>query len=86
MSFFSCKTLKGASMNNLECKTKPEILNINSNKPSFYPYGILANKCGGSCNNINDPYAKLCVSDVAKDMNINVFSLMQRTNETRHIE
>ena len=76
ISFFSCKTLKCISMNNLECKIKPEILNINSNESSFYPYSILANKCSGSCNNVNDPYAKLCVSDVAKDMNIKVFSLM----------
>ena len=29
--------------------------------------------------------AKLCVSDVVKDMNIKVFSLMSRINETRHI-
>ena len=36
----------------------------------FYPYSILLNKCSGSCNNINDPYAKLCFPDVIKDMNI----------------
>ena len=40
-------------------------------------------KCSVSCNNINDPYAKLCVLDVVKS--INVFNLMSRTNETRHI-
>ena len=32
-------------------------MNINSNKPSFYPYSIRVNKCSVSCNNINDPYA-----------------------------
>ena len=30
----------------------------------------------GSCNNINDLYAKLCVSDVVKNINIKVFSRM----------
>ena len=42
---------------------------------AFYPYSILANKCSGSCNNINDPYAKLCVPDVVKNMKIKVFNL-----------
>ena len=42
-------------------------------------------KCSGSCNNINDPYAKICVPDVVKDLNVKVFNLMSRTNETRYI-
>ena len=33
-------SLKCVSMNNQECKVKPEIININSNKPLFYPYSI----------------------------------------------
>ena len=62
-------------MNNQECKTRRKIRNINSNEPSFYPYNILVNKCSGSCNNINDLYAKLCIPDVVKNMNIKVFNL-----------
>ena len=54
------------SMNNEECKVRPEILSINSNEASFYSYRILVNKCSGSCKNIDDPYAKFCVSDVVK--------------------
>ena len=72
-------------MNNQECKVRLEIININSNEPSFYPYSILVNKCSGSHSNISDPYAKLCVPDVIKDMNIKVCNLMSRINETRHI-
>ena len=48
-----------------------------SNEPSFYPYSVKISKCSGSCNNINDPYAKLCVPDVSKNMNIKVFNLCQ---------
>ena len=51
----------------------------------FYPYSITLNKCKGSCN-INDPYAKLCVPDTIKNINIKAFNLMSITNETRHIE
>ena len=48
------------SMTNEECKVKPEIINVNSNDPGFYPFSIKASKCSCSCNNINDPYAKMC--------------------------
>ena len=30
--------------------------------------------------------AKICVPDVIKDLNVKVFNLMSRTNETRHIK
>ena len=80
----SVNLLECVSMNNQECKVTPEIVNVNSNEPLFYPFSIRASKCSGSCNNINDPYAKLCVSDVVKNLNIKVFNLMSRTNETRH--
>ena len=74
-------------MNNQECRIRPKIININSKKPSFYPYSILVNKCNGSYNNISDPYAKLCVPDIVKNIiNVKVFDLMSRTNETRHIK
>ena len=45
-----------------EFKVRPVLMNINSDEPSFYPYSILVNKCSRICNNINDLYAKLCVS------------------------
>ena len=58
--------LKCVSMHNQECRIRPEIININSNEPMIYPYSIKVNKCSGNCNNINDPYSKLCVPDVVK--------------------
>ena len=82
----STTALSCISMNNQACKAKPEIINVNSNNPVFYPFSIKRNKCSGNCNNINDPYAKICVPDVAKDLNVKVFILMSRTNETRHIK
>ena len=52
----------------------------------FYPFSLKINRCIGNCNNINDPYAKFCVPDTVKDLNIRVFNLMSRNNETRYIE
>ena len=44
------------------------------------------NKSSGSYKNIDDPYAKLCVADAVKNINVKVFNLVSRTNETRHIK
>ena len=82
----SVNSLQCISLNNQECKLRPEIVNLNSKEPIFYPLSIRASKCSGSRNNMNDPYAKLCVLDVIKNLNVKVFNLISRTNETRHIE
>ena len=46
---------------------------------------ILVDKCSGSCNNVNDLYAKLCVPDVVKNINTKVFNVVSRTNVTRYV-
>ena len=73
-------------MNNQACKVRPEIVNVNSNGPVFYPFSTKTSKCSGSCNNMNNSYAKMCVVDVVKNLNVKVFNLISRTNETRHIK
>ena len=85
-SLVSATSLSCISMKNQKCKVRTEIINVNSNEPVFYPFSIKASKFSGSCNNINDPYVKICVPDVVKDLNVKVFNLMSRTNETRHIK
>ena len=73
------------SLKNQGCKTKPQVVNSNSNNPIFYPLSIKTTKCSGNCNNTNNPYAKICVPNVIKDLNVKVFNLMSITNETRFI-
>ena len=85
-SLSNVNPLECISMNNQECKVRPEIVNVNSNEPLFCPFSIKTSNCSGSCNNINDPYAKTCVSDFVKNLNIKVFNLMSRTNETGNIK
>ena len=68
--------LECVSMNNQECKIRTEIVNLNTNEPAFYSYSIKINKCKGSCNTINGPCAKICVSDNIKNTNVKVFNLM----------
>ena len=56
------------SIKNQECKVRSEIINVSSNNPIFNPFKI--NKCSGNCDNINTPYAKICVPDVIQDLNV----------------
>ena len=79
------KALECISVVNQKCMARPKIIQTNANEPVFYPLSIKVNKCGGDCNTINDPMAKLCVPDVVKDMNIKVFNMLSRINETRKI-
>ena len=74
------------SINNQECKTRPQVVSVNGDEPVFFPFSIETSKCSGSCNNINYPCAKICIPDVVKNLNLKVFNLLSRTNETRHIE
>ena len=74
------------SMKNQECKLRPETIFINSNNPMFDPFSVRINRCSGNCNNINDSYAKICVPDIVKKLNVKAFNLMSRTNETRSIK
>ena len=79
MTFFNfsmsnVNSLECVLMNTQEFKIRPEIININTNEPVFYPYSIKTNKCKGSCNTTNDPYAKICVPDQIKNTNVKVFN------------
>ena len=65
IKFYSC-----ISMKNQECKVRPETINVNSNEPVFYSFSIKTSKCSGSCNNINDLYAKIYVPDFVKKLNL----------------
>ena len=73
-------------MKNQECKVRPQVINVNGGEPVFFPFSIETSKCSGSCNNINYPYAKICVPNIVKNLNVKVFNLMSRAIETRQIK
>ena len=75
-SFTSINLLICISMNKQECKTRTKVVNVNGDEPVFFLISIKTSKCSGSCNNINEPYAKICVPDVVKKLNVKVFNLM----------
>ena len=82
MTFFSFNVLSGNSLEcisikNQEGKVREEVINVNTNNPVFYPFSVKVNKCSGNCDNNSDPYAKLCVPDVVKNIVFNLVSCIQ---------
>ena len=67
-------------MKNQVCKVREVIVN---NKGMFYPFSIKINRCNGNCNNINNPYSRVCVPNVVKNITAKVFDLMSLKNKTK---
>ena len=66
-TLMSVNSLSCISVNNQECKVRPQIGNVNGDDPEIFPYSVKTSKCSGNCNNINNQLAILCVSDVVKN-------------------
>ena len=88
-SFFNIikiKALECMSVTNQICKPRPKILDVNVvDEPVYCPNNVMINKCSGSCNDINDPMAKVCVPDVTKSVSMKVYNLLMRANETKNV-
>ena len=46
-SFTSVNSLSCISLSNQPCKARPEIVNVNTNNPIFYPFSVSTSKCSG---------------------------------------
>ena len=55
----------------------------NENEYITYPYSIKANGCNGNCNNITNPYSKVCLPDIVKNNTIKIFDLISEQNKTK---
>ena len=72
------------SLNNQPNQTRPIIININLSKTLFNPFPVSVDKCGGICNAVIDPYARICVPKL-KIMTVKVFDFLPRINKTRFL-
>ena len=76
------KALECVSVVNQKCMLRPKKLNVNEGvgEALFYPYNVLVNKCSGSCNTFDNHMAKLCVPNVIKRVNMQVYNFLMRLN------
>ena len=81
------KALESVSVVNQKFMPRPKILDVNEGvgEVLFYPYNVLINKCNGSCNTFDNPMAKLCVPNVIKRVNMQVYNFLMMLNETRNV-
>ena len=91
LAFFShnillTNSLKCYSLDNKECKIRPEIINVNNKESIFYLYKIKMNRCVGSCNTIDDPYGKTCFANDIENIGLKIFYLLLQNNETINIQ
>ena len=86
-SVIKTKTLECVSVVNQKCMERPKILDVNEvvGEALFYPYNGQVNKYSGSCNRLDNPMSKLCVPNVIKGVNMQVYNFLIRLNETRNI-
>ena len=86
-SILKVRALECVSVVNQKCMPRPKILDVNEGvgEALFYPYDVLVSKCSGSCDTINNPMAKLCVPNVIKRVNMQVYNFLMRLNETRNV-
>ena len=86
-SVIKIKALESVSVVNQKCMPRPKILDVieGVGEALFYPYNVLVNKCGGSCNTLDDPMAKMCVPNIIKRINMKVYNFLMRLNETRNV-
>ena len=70
------------SLKNRECKVREVIV---KNGYMSYLYNIKVTRCNGNCNNIINPYSKVCVFDAVKNITLKVFDLMTLRTKTKQI-
>ena len=86
-SIIKTRALECVSVINRKCMPRPKILDVNEGvgEALFYPYNVLVNKCSGSCDSINNPMAKLCVPDIIRRVNMQVYNFLMMLNGTRSV-
>ena len=50
-----------------------------------FPYKSKVDKCVGSCNDVGNPYFKVCLPDIVKNVRVKVFDLMSQENVLRNV-
>ena len=80
-------TIECLSAINEECMPRRKILNVNEGigEALFYLYNVLVNKCSGNCNTLDNPMSRICVPNIIKNVNINVYNFLMRLDDTRNV-
>ena len=69
------------SLNNQKCMTQTALINLHPNEYSqelnYYPFAVNLDRCGRSCNTLDDLSNKVCIPN---ETNLNIFSIITGMN------
>ena len=74
-------------LSNQKCTIEPTVINLRLNEYSqefhYYPFTVKLDRSVGRCNTLNDLSNKMCVSSKTEDLNLSVFNIITRINESK---
>ena len=63
------------------------LINLHPNECSqqfhYYPFAVKLDRCVGSCNTLNDFSNKICIPSETEDLNLSLFNMITRINESK---
>ena len=67
--------------------TLPTLIVLNPDKYNqrsrYYPFIVSLDRCKGICGNVDDLFNGICVSNKTEDVNLSVFNMITRINESK---
>ena len=62
---------------------RPTLIDLNPFELNYYRFMVSINKCNGSYNAVDVSSTKICVLSKTKDINVKLFNMIKRINETK---
>ena len=66
----------------LQSGARPTLIDLNSVGLNFYPFLISLDRFNGTCSTVDDLLVKICAPNKTKDVNVKVFNMVTRINES----
>ena len=75
------------SLGNQKFMIQPNLLNLHRNEYSqefhYYPFTVKLDRCGASCDALNDLSNKVYVPNKTEDLNLSMFNMITGINESK---
>ena len=75
------------TLNNQPYMTRPTLIDLNPDEYNqalrYYPFMVKLDRCNGSYNNLDEPSGRRCVANKTEDINLKVFNMITRINESK---
>ena len=62
---------------------KPTLIGLDLNKLQYCPFMVNPERYNESCNTVEDPFGRTCISIKIEDINLEVFNMITEIHETK---